>query len=779
MRLAALDSYRILDTVREQAFDDIVTMAAEMCGTPMALISLVDDRREWFKASVGVDLPEMPREGGFSAHTITRQGVLLIEDIAADPQFANHPMVTSNPHLRFYAGTPLLTPDGLAMGSLCVMDSTPRRLSAEQYHALQALGRQVMTQLELRKSLADKSESAEQFQSFAQIFPNHVWTSPPDGLLDWFNDRIYEYSGLAYSDLHGTGWTQMVHQEDRVAAGENWAAAIVPGGLYEAEFRLRRADGVYRWHLARALPLRGNDGRVLRWVGTNTDIHERKLSEVEMTRDHDRMWSVSQELMLICDFTGLITAVNPATIQHLGFSQEELVGTNLNELLHPEDRASTAAEMLKLASGASTLAFENRYRTKDGGHCLLDWTAVPYAGLVHSVARDITKERATDDALHQSRKMEAIGQLSGGIAHDFNNLLQGITVSLDLVKKRVGQGRLEDLDRYLGGAMGSVHRAAALTQRLLAFSRRQPLDARPIEPNKLIDSMEDLVRRTIGEHIKFESLMDEGLWLTRCDSNQLENAILNLVINARDAMPSGGVLTVEAGNAHLDSVYASMEPDIKAGQYVCIGVTDTGVGMSADTISKAFEPFYTTKPIGQGTGLGLSMIYGFAKQSEGLAKIYSEVGKGTTVKLYLPRYLGDAVAESPTLAAAVELQTVASESILVVEDEEVVRALIVEVMRELGYRVLEAKDGPTGLAILQRNQSIDLLIADVGLPGFNGRQLAEAARQVRPELKVLFMTGYAENAAVTSGFLEHDMAMITKPFAVETLAAMIRQMLET
>jgi CheY-like chemotaxis protein len=290
--------------------------------------------------------------------------------------------------------------------------------------------------------------------------------------------------------------------------------------------------------------------------------------------------------------------------------------------------------------------------------------------------------------------------------------------------------------------------------------------------------MEDLLRRTMGERIEIELVLAGGLWLTLCDQNQLESAILNLAINARDAMPEGGKLTIETCNAHLDNAYAARIRDVTPGQYVCVCVTDTGTGMPPEVIARAFDPFFTTKPIGQGTGLGLSMIYGFARQSEGHVKIYSEVGEGTTVKLYLPRYRGEAEADddSPRLTPAHRAEE--GETVLVIEDDPVVRGLILEVLGELGYRALEAADGPAGLQILQSPERIDLLVTDIGLPGLNGRQIADAARVDRPDLQVLFMTGYAENAALANGFLEPGMEMVTKPFAMEALATRIRAMIE-
>jgi PAS domain S-box-containing protein len=386
--------------------------------------------------------------------------------------------------------------------------------------------------------------------------------------------------------------------------------------------------------------------------------------------------------------------------------------------------------------------------------------------------------RVAEEALRQAQKMEAIGQLTGGIAHDFNNLLQGVTGSLDLIRMRVSQGRFGELERFINGAMTSANRAAALTHRLLAFARRQPLDPRPVRANPLVASMEDLLRRTLGEQVHLDLVLAGGLWPTRCDPNQLESAILNLAINARDAMPDGGTLTIETSNLHLEAADAAIGPDARPGQYVCIAVADTGVGMDTDTVARAFEPFFTTKPIGQGTGLGLSMIYGFARQSDGWVRIYSEPGEGATVELCLPRFGGEVDDDTDTGAPALAGSTTAGEVVLVVEDEDVVRGLVVEVLGDLGYQAIAAADGREGLALLQSTGRIDLLITDIGLPGLNGRELAEAGRGLRPDLKILFMTGYAENAALASGFFERGMAMITKPFAMEALAVKIREVIE-
>jgi PAS domain S-box-containing protein len=495
------------------------------------------------------------------------------------------------------------------------------------------------------------------------------------------------------------------------------------------------------------------------------------------TRERDRMWRLSKDVMIIARFDGTVTALNPAWTAVLGWNTEDLVGRSFFDLVHPDDRERTVAETRRVGQGQATLLFENRYQHADGTYRVLSWTAVPGEEHLHAVGRDVTEQRELEEAFRQSQKMEAVGQLTGGIAHDFNNLLTGIVGSLDLLSTRLAQGRTDVAERYITAALTSAQRAAALTHRLLAFARRQPLDPRPVDANALVASLEDLVRRTLGETITLETRLTDGLWPTLCDANQLESAILNLAINARDAMPEGGRLTIETRNVELDAVFAAAHGDVAPGPYIRLAVTDTGIGMTPAVIARAFDPFFTTKPLGQGTGLGLSMIYGFARQSDGHAVITSEPGRGTTVSLYLPRHAGPLAEEAPAPATDAPPAAGSGETVLVVEDEPAVRGLIVDVLRDLGYRALEAADGPAGLAALRSARRIDLLVTDVGLPGLNGRQLADAARESRPGLKVLFITGYAENAAM-AGFLAPGMQMITKPFPVDLLARRIRAMIE-
>jgi signal transduction histidine kinase/CheY-like chemotaxis protein len=400
------------------------------------------------------------------------------------------------------------------------------------------------------------------------------------------------------------------------------------------------------------------------------------------------------------------------------------------------------------------------------------------ANLNERVAIAVREQSRMEEALRQSQKMEAVGQLTGGLAHDFNNLLAGISGSLEVAQTRISQGNFTAIERYLSAAQGASRRAAALTHRLLAFSRRQTLDPKIIDINRLVADMEDLVRRTVGPAIEIEVVGAGGLWLTFVDSNQLENALLNLCINARDAMPHGGRITIETANKWLDD-RAAREHDLKPGQFVTLSVTDTGTGMTPDVIERAFDPFFTTKPLGQGTGLGLSMIYGFIRQSGGQVRIYSEVGRGTTVCVYLVRDQRKSDQDLPTAMPSHSNSHGAGEVVLVIDDEPTVRMLVTEVLQEGGYAAIEAADGPTGLRVLQSSAKIDLLITDVGLPGgMNGRQIADAARSLRPNLKVLFITGYAENAIVGNGHLEPGMQVMTKPFAMDMLARKIREMVE-
>jgi PAS domain S-box-containing protein len=507
----------------------------------------------------------------------------------------------------------------------------------------------------------------------------------------------------------------------------------------------------------------------------NADL-ERQV--IERAQARGLTWRLSPDLLGALNAKGYFETANPAWESVLGWTEEEVVSMSIFDLLHPDDLEHTRAGFELTQVGQPALRFANRYRCKDGNYRWISWIGIPEDGYVYCTGRDVTAERAAEaelaaaqEALRHAQKMEAIGQLTGGIAHDFNNLLTGIIGSLDIIRRRMATGRSDEIPRFMDAASISAHRAGALTHRLLAFARRQPLDIRPNNINRLIAGMEDLLHRTLGEHIELQCSLAADLWTAFTDANQLESAVLNLAINARDAMPDGGRLTIEATNVHLDE---AREADVAPGDYVMIAVSDTGTGMPADVVAKAIDPFFTTKPVGEGTGLGLSMVYGFARQAGGHLRIDSEVGHGTAIKLYLPRALQDAVDLAKPVEEAPRGQ---GETILVVEDDATVRLILGDVLKELGYNVLLASDARPAIPILQSDRRIDLMMSDVVLPHINGRKLAEIARGLRPDLKVLFVTGYAENATYRGDFLDSGMDMLTKPFAIDALGAKVRAMI--
>ena len=500
---------------------------------------------------------------------------------------------------------------------------------------------------------------------------------------------------------------------------------------------------------------------------------------------------------------GTIYYCNQRLAHMLGVAHERVAGQLLQPFLRAEDADAFAALLATAQHGPARGEFTLRTPTGEERPVYVSLSPLQRDDqglLLCGVLTDQTQQRqhlselsranaqlraesahreAAEEALRQAQKMEAVGQMTGGLAHDFNNLLTGIAGSLELMQTRIAQGRTAELGRYLTAAMASASRAAALTHRLLAFSRRQTLDPKVVHPNSLVAGMEELLRQTVGPAIAVEVDLAAGAGTIVCDPHQLENALLNLAINARDAMPDGGRLTIAAAPVDIAPAMAAAR-DMPPGSYIAIAVTDAGTGMPPEVVARAFDPFFTTKPLGQGTGLGLSMIYGFAKQSGGQVRIHSQLGLGTTVTLYLPRHEADVPEQpSPPPPSAPPLRAGMGETVLVVDDEPVLRMLVLDVLEELGYAALEAGDANEGLRQLDQARRVDLLVTDVGLPGgMNGRQLADAARTRRPGLKVLFVTGFAENAVLGAGGLEPGMAVMTKPFALDALAARIKQMID-
>jgi PAS domain S-box-containing protein len=618
-----------------------------------------------------------------------------------------------------------------------------------------------------------------------------IYMVDPVGRIVSWNVGAERIKGYTAEEIIGEHFSRFYTADDRAAGMPAHALkTAAEAGRFTAEAWRCRKDGSQFWAMVVIDPI-VRDGRLLGFAKITRDMTEHRATQLAALESERRfrllVQGVTDYAIYMLDPEGKVTNWNAGAERIKGYSREEIVGQHFSHFYTPED-----IDIGVPSRALETARREGRYEA-EGWRCRKDGTRF-WAGVVidaiydkgeligfAKITRDLTERRDAQRQLEQSReqffqaqKMEAVGQLTGGIAHDFNNLLAGISGSLELLRARIAQGRIGDLDRFAATAQGAASRAAALTHRLLAFARRQTLDPKLISANKLIADMQEMVQRTVGPEIKLETVLAIGLWATLCDPNQLENAILNLCINARDAMPDGGRLTIETANTWLDE-RGARERDMTPGQYVAICVTDTGTGMAPDVIARAFDPFFTTKPVGHGTGLGLSMIYGFVKQSGGQVRIYSELGAGTTMRLYLPRQYGEADPE--VLQTNLDAVSRASdgETVLIVDDEPTVRMLVTEVLADLGYAAIEAADGASGLKVLQSNVRIDLLVTDVGLPGgMNGRQMADAGRGTRPDLKVLFITGYAENAAVGNGHLAPGMHVLTKPFAMHALASRIK-----
>ncbi len=786
-----------------------------------SILLLDDDRR--LRLGAAPNLPDaynhaidglLAAPGAGSRGTAAHTGeAVFVGDIAADPLWTDFRDLARAHHLAACWSTPILSNDGEVLGTFAMYYREPREPTPADLELVATASRSASLLLERRQD-ADRLSQAQERLRLATLATN-------DAIWDWdlIKDQVQWNAALAEAYGHdqpgpdGGWWLEQIHPDDRDrVSGSIHAVIDGVGARWTGEYRFRRADGAYADVLDRGFVVRGEGGQAVRMIGAMLDLSARKASE-EALRD------LASRLRLATEATQLGIFDWDLTTGELGWDDRTraLFGlppgapvdyTVFSRGLHPDDRARTEAAVAAAIDTERLEPFEVEYRTigiEDGVERWLaargrpelkNGAAVRFVGAVLDISQrklaelelHALKDRLEDEveartrelqtaeeSLRQAQKMEAIGQLTGGIAHDFNNLLTGIIGSLDLIRRRIDAGRVGEIDRFMDAATTSANRAAALTHRLLAFARRQSLDTRAVDVNALSASMEELLQRTIGEQIDLRFELGAGVWQATTDANQLESALLNLAINARDAMPDGGKLTVETANTRLDESYTAQHQGLQPGDYVVICVSDTGMGMTADVIERAFDPFFTTKPIGQGTGLGLSMIYGFARQSGGHARIYSEPGRGTTVKLYLPRHLGELAVEAE--GAEAEAPLGAGETVLVVEDDSAVRLLVTELLAELGYQVLEAHDGPSALPILNSDARIDLMVSDVGLPGLNGRQLAESARAVRPALKVLFITGYAENAAVRSGFLGPDMEMITKPFAIDALATKVREML--
>ncbi|HEV2568755.1 PAS domain S-box protein [Sphingomonas sp.] len=585
---------------------------------------------------------------------------------------------------------------------------------------------------------------------------------------------------------------QLIHPDDRSMLAEAEEEAIRARSSFDLQVRFRRADGELRWARIISAPREQPDGSLI-WDGIQIDTTDQKLAEAalraseerlrelngnleaqvaERTADRDRMWRLSTDIMLVARFDGTINSVNPAWTSILGWTDTALVGSNFMNLVHADDQEATLAEMGKLGAGETTCRFENRYRTADGDYRWISWTAVPGDELIHAVGRDVTAEKArqaelesAQEALRQSQKMEAMGSLTGGVAHDFNNLLTPIIGSLDmLVRKGVGSERER---RLIDGALQSAERAKTLVQRLLAFARRQPLQATAVDTARVVEGMAGLIDSTVGPTIDVRVEVGADLPPAKADLNQLEMALLNLAVNARDAMPNGGELVMAVNSA---SVLANDPSGLKPGTYVRLSVSDTGIGMDEATQRRAVEPFFSTKGIGKGTGLGLSMVHGLAAQLGGGLTIESVPGEGTTISLFLPISAGPLGADEDAPAAVDG--PIGRGTALLVDDEDLVRMSTADMLSDLGFEVVEAGSAEDALRFLQTSRKPDLLVTDHLMPGMSGAELPQNARALHPALPILVVSGYAEVEGISP-----DLPRLTKPFRNADLVASLSALL--
>jgi PAS domain S-box-containing protein len=620
------------------------------------------------------------------------------------------------------------------------------------------------------------SERERLFSSVVESSTDAIITKTLDGTITGWNpaaERLFGYTATEAIGEH----IDLIVPPERLAELRNILARVGRGeriAHYETQRKTR--DGKFIAVSLSISPLHSSSGEIIGASKIARDITETKRTQAALTQEieeRQRIFETSQDLILVTDTKGTFVQVSPSAMAILGIRPEEMVGHSATEFIHPDDLESTRREMRSARRGHLMRNFETRYVHRDGHAVNLSWMGTWSEPVRRHffVGRDLTEKQTAEAQLRQAQKMDAVGQLTGGVAHDFNNILTVITGTIGILADAVtNDPQMSAIAKMIDDA---AERGANLTKHLLAFARRQPLQPREIDVNPLVVETIKLLRPTLGEQIQINTQLAQDAWPALIDPNQLTTAILNLSLNARDAMPAGGKLVVETGNVHLDEGYAAMNRDVATGNYVMVAVSDTGTGIAPENLERVFDPFFTTKEVGKGTGLGLSMVFGFVKQSNGHIKIYSEVGHGTTVKIYLPRATGlpDTVVESLT-SSSVEG---GSETILVVEDDALVRRYVITQIQSLGYKTLEASRASEALAIIDGHQPIDLLFTDVIMPGtMNGRQLVDIAIVRRPGLKTLFTSGYTENAIVHHGRLDTGVLLLAKPYRKSDLARMIR-----
>ncbi len=806
-RLAALRRYRILDTPPDAALDRITHLLATQFDMPIALVSLVDETRQWFKSRYGLDAPETPREVAFCAHAIMGKTPMMVPDARKDARFSNNPLVTDAPNIRFYCGAPLRTSDGHNLGTLCVVDTKPRTLTDSQLGMLEDMATVVVELIELRHAAsqviqrertsarAAKAQSRERteellasedrFRDITSTIPGVVYQFK----IDAQRRPSFPYVGATIKDILGLDpeavmndaetWFGIIHADDRVELDVSIRQSRRALSPWHWDVRMTRASGEMGWFRGSSIPRKLEDGSVI-WNGLVLDVTEQKMAETALRESESRFKSFidnAPSAVLMKDTEGRYLLAGKSWHEIFNPTGADISGKTVHDFYPPEHADEvTAIDRQVLASGR---AIQTEYRNPDANGdmrttLLQKFPVRDPAGKIVGIGginTDITEQKVLEEQLAQAQKMEAVGQLTGGVAHDFNNLLAIIQGNAELLTIKAGID-----NEYTDAIRRATARGAELTQRLLAFSRRQPLQPQPVDLAALVAGMIDLMTRTLGETVEISVDAENGLWPALVDAGQVENALLNLAINARDAMPCGGKLTIDCANIDASTAVKGLPRDA-TGDYVVLTVRDTGNGMSPEVLEHAVEPFFTTKEVGEGSGLGLSMVYGFANQSGGHIVLESEPGAGTTVRLYLPR------AETAPVAATAEAAhgdapQARDETVLVIEDDEDVRTLTVMMLNGLGYRTIGVAEVSEAREVLESGQEIDLLLSDVVLPGgASGPEYAIEAAARYPNLKIIFMSGYPTEAAKDNGLLGSGDVLLTKPFQISELATVVRSAL--
>ncbi|MDD2764267.1 MAG: PAS domain-containing protein [Opitutaceae bacterium] len=784
-RLSALTRYRILDTPPEAAFDDIARLAALICQTPMALITLVDKHRQWFKAAVGIKTRELPRECSFCAHAINRPTELMVvPDATADPRFSQNPLVQGAPHVRFYAGAPLVTPEGLALGALCVVDRQSRSLTPLQQEALRMLAGQVMSRLEQRRFLADLALRLETAQHLAHVGD---WQyDVASGRHDW-SGEIFRILGVARKTFapHLIGALACVHPEDRRRMHKFENALRTSTTAMEIEHRIVRPDGQVRHVRTRAVVTRGADGQPQRFTGTLQDITESKLAGEALHQSEQRYQLVSRATSDVLWDWNLTTNTlwrSEGFGALFGFAPDEIEpGVEwLSTRLHPEDRDRVINGLHQaIDSGREMWADEYRFKRKDNAYAyvrdrgyILRNPAGKGIRMVGGMT-DLTERKKIEAQFLRAQRMESIGTLAGGIAHDLNNVLAPILLSIDLLKLDADDDRLKILDTI----RASAQRGSNLVRQVLAFARGFEGQRAAIDLRHLVDDLARIITETFPPKINLVNAIPSDLWAVIGDSTQLQQLLLNLAVNARDAMPEGGTLTFAADNLEVDAQHAGTSPEAKPGPYVVLAITDTGTGMPPEIRDRIFEPFFTTKEVGRGTGLGLSTVHAIVKSHGGFLNVNSEVGHGTTFKIFLPAdpaQTPDADRDTP-----IETPRGRGELVLVVDDEASIRSITRQTLEAFGYRVLTADDGAQAVAVFaQHRENVALVLIDMAMPVMDGPTAIHALLRIQPDLRIIAASGLSSNVSVGKAAVAGVKDFLPKPYSAETMLQLLREVLD-